>query len=226
MEQVKVTDEWLYKYMPVLDLAIINELESQVKTEYEFSSKFKHRMKHLIRREAHPWLRIIQNIGKQVAVFLVVMIGTIFIFTMSVEAYREKFFETVKTIWEDSILYSYFKSTDTGEFLINEPRYIPKGYKESERIESDTLCSIVFENSIGEMITLDQVLVLNGGSLVVDSEYDSQIVKEIYGDEAFIFLYSDGYIGAYYEHGEYAYLLTADSLSVEEVCFMLESLQK
>ncbi|MGN0426582.1 MAG: DUF4367 domain-containing protein [Agathobacter sp.] len=226
MESVKVTDEWLYKYMPVLDSAIINKLESQVNTEYEFSSKFKHRMRRLINQESHPWLREIQNIRKQVAVFLIVMIGTTFLFTMSVEAYREKFFETVKTIWEDSILYSYLKSMDTEEFQIHEPGYIPEGYRETERIEVDTLFSVVYENSIGEMITWDQMLVLNGGSLVVDSEYDSQITKVIYGDEVIISLYSDGYIGAYYEHGEYAYMLTADNLSAEEVCLMLESMQK
>ena len=156
--------------------------------------------------------------------FLCIICFALFL-TMSVEAYRIQFFETVKTIREDSILYSYFKNTDLDKFQIYEPEYIPKGYEETERTEADTLFRVVYENSLGEMITWDQMLVLNGGNLVMDSEYDSQITKEIYGDEVIISLYSDGYIGAYYEHGEYAYLLTADNLSVKEVCHMLESMQ-
>lgn len=48
MEHVEVTDKWLYQYIPVLDRMIINKLENQAHTEYEFSSKFRYRMKHLI----------------------------------------------------------------------------------------------------------------------------------------------------------------------------------
>ena len=71
MERVKVTDEWLYKYMPVVDAAIIQELEGRVDTEYEFSRKFERKMKRLIKREAHPWIGVVQNIIKRVAVFFV-----------------------------------------------------------------------------------------------------------------------------------------------------------
>lgn len=227
MEHVEITDKWLYQYMPVLDRAIIDELEKQAHTKYEFSSGFQHRMKHLIRHEAHPYLGVVQNILRRVAIFFTGIIGAALVLTMSVEAYRKEFFEAVKTIIEDTVLYKYHVSTaETEEFVINEPKYIPEGYKEIERTESNILCSIVYENEIGEMITWDQTLVLNGDSMIIDSEYDSQIIKEICGEEAFLFLYSDGFIGAYYEKEKYVYLLTADDLSVEEVCNMLESLQE
>ena len=75
------------------------------------------------------------------------------------------------------------------------------------------------------MITWDQVLVTDEGSLVVDSEYDRQIVKEINGSTATIATYSDGYMGAYYEFGEYTYILTADNLSMDEICSMIESIK-
>ena len=84
----------------------------------------------------------------------------------------------------------------------------------------------MYENSLGEMITWDQVMVTDGGTLVVDSEYDSQIAKEINGKAAIISLYSDGYAGVYYENDEYAYLLTADNLSIEEICCIIESIEK
>lgn len=224
MKPIQVTDEWLYRYMPIVDEAIVRELEDNTDYEYEFSNKFKRRMNKLIWTEAHSWFITFSKISKKVGIFLFGMICSVFLLTISVEAYRIQFFETVKTIWEDSILYRYLKKTNIGEFQISEPSYIPQGYEEAERIESDTMFSVVYENDLGEIITWDQMLVLDGGNLVVDLEYDSQIVKIIDGDEADIFLYSDGYVGAYYEHGEYVYLLTAESLSIEEICSILGSI--
>lgn len=40
MEQVKVTDEWLYKYMPIVDAAIINNLDDKKDDVYERLDRF------------------------------------------------------------------------------------------------------------------------------------------------------------------------------------------
>ena len=48
MEHIKVTDEWLYKYMPIVDEAIIESLEKQVNYEYKFSKKFEKKMQRVI----------------------------------------------------------------------------------------------------------------------------------------------------------------------------------
>ncbi|MCM1049398.1 MAG: hypothetical protein NC433_13340 [Clostridiales bacterium] len=113
MERIQVTDEWLYKYMPLVDTAIIKELESQTNYEYQFSDKFERRMKKQIRREAHPWINIFVRQAKKAAVLIICASGLIFLLSMSVAAYRNKFFETMKNIWEDSVLYSHH--TDIGE---------------------------------------------------------------------------------------------------------------
>lgn len=231
MEHVHVTDEWLYQYMPIVDEAIIQELEKGIGYEYEFSDKFQRRMKKQIRREARPRISIFVRQSKKAAIFTVCAIGLLFLLSMSVQAYRIKLFETVKTTWEDSILYRYFTDIEdiemeAEEFHINEPQYMPQGYKEIERTVTDHQLSVMYENSLGEMITWDQVMVTDGGTLVVDSEYDSQIAKEINGKAVIISLYSDGYAGVYYESDEYAYLLTADNLSIEEICCIVESIEK
>lgn len=222
MEHVKVTDEWLYKYMPIVDEAIIQELESQVDTDYKFSRKFERKMKRLMRREAHQWIGITQTIIKQVVVFMVGIIGVALIFTMSVEAYRVKFFETIKTIWEDSVLYSYFVDEKRTDFYCIEPGYIPEGYQEIERIVTEHWFSLTYENENGDLIIWDQVLIMDGRSLVMDSEYEKQVLREVNGDDVVINIYSDGYINAYYEHGEYVYLLTANKISIEEVCSLFK----
>ena len=225
MEQIKVTDEWLYKYMPIMDEAIIRELEEATDYGYQFSDKFERKMKKLIWKEAHPWIHVFYRQFKRSAIFLFCIVSSMFLISMSVEANRIKFFETVKTIWEDSVLYSYFVDETQDGFVCNEPEYIPAGYQETDRIITEHWFSITYENEYGEMIIWDQMLVLDGGSLVIDSEYDTQIVREINGDKAIISLYADGYMGAYYEHGAYVYVLAADKLSIEELCSMIESIK-
>ena len=116
MKKISVTDEWLYKYMPVVDEAIIRELESNIDYEYQFTDKFERRMKKLMRREAYPWIGIFYRLYKKAAILFVCMISSLFVITMSVQAYRVKFYETVKSVWEDSIFYSYLSAK-----LINLP---------------------------------------------------------------------------------------------------------
>lgn len=221
MEFVKVSDELLYKYMPVADAEMIRELESQVDTDYQFSHKFKKRMRHLIREEAHPWLKTVWVFEKRVAAFFFGVIGSVLIFTMSVEACREKFFETCKTFFEDSVLYSYFLPEESGTFQKSEPAFIPEGYSEIRRIENDISLIIIFENIVGEQIIWEQRLIGNESNIVLDTEYETQQTREIDGSPVTVYLYSDGYAMAYYEREKYVYLITADKLDSEDLFSMI-----
>lgn len=226
MEHVKVTDEWLYKYMPVVDAAIIQELESLVDTEYEFSRKFERKMKRLIKREAHPWIGVVQNIMKRVAVFFIGVIGITLIFTMSVEAYRVKFFETIKTFFEDSVFYNYFAIEDKSKFTHYVPSYIPLGYFEIDKMSSETNLSIMYENENGELITWDQMMVTETSNVLMDTEYDSLEKVEMDGYTIDVALYESGYASAYFEYEQYVFVLTADSLAIEEIKSIFESIEE
>lgn len=225
MERVKVTDEWLYKYMPVVDAAIIQELENQVDTRYEFSRKFERKMKRLIKREAHPWIGVMKSITKRVAAIFIGVIGITLIVTMSVEAYRVKFFETIKTFFEDSVLFSYFVSQETEMFQNNEPTYVPEGYSEVNRIENEIDLIIIYENKIGEQIVWEQKLVSHSSSILFDTECDSQETRNIKGAEAIVYSYLDGYSMAYYEYEQYAYIITADNIMIEELFKIIDSMK-
>lgn len=128
--------------------------------------------------------------------------------------------KTVKFVWENSIIYFYFVDQDQDSIQCNEPKYIPEGYREAERFASEHWIGIAYMNEGGDMITWDQMLVQDGEKLTVDIEYDEQIIKEINGKNAVISLYFEGSVVAYCEYGEYAYLMTADNLSIDEVCLM------
>ena len=223
MKHIQVNDEWLYNHMPVVDSAIIKELEGECDTIYSFSKKFEKRMQGLIWKEAHPWINIILSVSKRAAIFLICIVSALFVVTMSVEAYRNKFFETIKTILEDSISYFYFSDVEIQEFLNKEPKYIPKGYKDIHRVSTNKLLSITYENSLGEQIVYDQMLIEDGANIIVDSEYDNQELIIVNGVAVTLFLYHDNYICAYCEHKEYVHVITADNLDIKEIYAMFES---
>ncbi len=225
MEKIRVTDEWLYKYMPVVDEAIIRELENETDYSYQFSGRFEHRMKKLIRREAHPWTGIFYRRHRRAALLFLCVLGPLFAITMSVQAYRTRFFETVKSIWEDAIVYSYFVNQNQRDMQCHEPGFIPEGYQETERIVLEHWFSVTYANEDGKIITWDQMLVQDGGELIADTEYDQQVIKEVNGKQVAISLYLDGFVNAYCEYGRYVYVLTAGSLSIEEVCMIFASIE-
>lgn len=217
MQQIEVTDEWLYQYMPIVDEAIIRELEESTDYEYRFSAKFERKMRRLIWKEAHPQASAVYRQIKRMAALGACAAAVLCLYTMSVEGNRVKFFETVRTMWEDSELYTYFSDGEEGEFQSREPGYLPEGYVETERYLLDTSFVVIYENKIGEMITWEQLLILDGDSVVVDTEYDSRTIYEVDGKIVTVYSYSSGYKYAYCEKDAYVYMLTADSMEIDDI---------
>lgn len=224
MSQIEVTDELLYKYVPILDNAMIISLECRVDYNYEFSEEFERKMKRLIWKEEHHWIGDFLRFLKKVAIVFLCIIGVMFAMTMSVEAYRIKFFETVQKIWEDSIIYTYFTDEEDQSFHSREPQYVPEGYVEVSRVSTDDLLSIVYRNDNGDEIAWDQMIVTNGKGNVIDSEYDRQIYEPLEEGTLLISLYEDNSLMAYYEYERYIFVMSAKKISVEEAVKIFNSM--
>lgn len=222
MRHMEVTDKWLYKYMPAVDEAMIRELEDSTDYTYQFSARFERKMKRLMWKEAHPWLTSAYRQLKRAAVLGIYVVASILMLSLSVEGNRIKFFKTVSTILEKegAVLYTYFTDEQEREFQAREPGYLPEGYRETERQMSDIRMFLIYENDNGEMITWEQWLASTGTSIGMDTEYDAQITKEVNGKSVVICSYSEGDKYAYCEYKESVFILTADDLSVDEICKM------
>ena len=224
MKRVDVTDEWLYKYMPVVDEAIIKELEDDTDYEYQFTDKFERRMKKLIRREARPWTGIFYRLSKKAAVLIICLVSALLVISMSVQAYRVRFFESVKTVLDDHMTISYYTDQDPETMQYVEPGYIPEGYQETDRITAVGWFCVIYANADGKAFAWDQILISDGDKISFDTEYDQQITKEVNGKNVVMSLYSGKVGSAYCEYGRYVYMLTTEDLSVDEVCLMFENI--
>ena len=57
MSNMKVTDDWLYQYMPVVDEALIRGIEDSTDYEYQFSEQFEKKMEQLGTQNQRAYLR-------------------------------------------------------------------------------------------------------------------------------------------------------------------------
>lgn len=137
---MRVTDEWLYEKMPIVDAAMVKRLEDDIDKEYVFSDKFIRHMNRLIQREKYMYsTKILKKIAQRVAIIVVVMLMGTFTVTMSVEACRIHFFHTIKTIFDGKIsIYSYELENGNISDAILNPRYLPDGYQLVEEHRTDT----------------------------------------------------------------------------------------
>ena len=220
MRHMEVTDEWLYRYMPMADETMIRELEDSTDYTYQFSVRFERKMKRLIWREAHWWLDAGYRQLKRVALLGICVVASVLLLSLSVEGNRIKFFDTVSTMLESSVLYTYFTDEQEGEFQAREPGYLPEGYRETEKSLSDIRMLLIYENDNGDMITWEQWRTLDEGSIVFDTEYDSQKTREVNGKFVTVYFYPGEFKAAYCEYKESVYILSADNLSVDEICKM------
>lgn len=140
MRSMEVTDEWLYQHMPVVDNAMITALENQVDREYVFSKRFEQKMQKVIRREAHPVLTGAQQLLKRMAIFFTGIVCAGLVLTLSVDAYRDKFFMTLKTLREDATQYNYSSEEKMRYSLL---RYRPASRRAIQRQTEETVLFFV-----------------------------------------------------------------------------------
>lgn len=214
----RITDELLYKYVPIVDEMLVKEIEENTDYEYEFSDIFEIKMKKLVFEEKHQKLsRIIKSPLRMIASIVIVVFLSLFTVTMSVEAYRIEFFAKVKTIFEDSFEYKYYVEEDS-EGIIYEPQYIVEGYELIRHDENDISSIYEYYNyKTDQQYNLTQELVTDGKNVVFDLEYDSLEKIEIGEFNIDIYRYEDGYIRAYLEFGQSVFIVEADNLSEEEI---------
>lgn len=226
MKNIDVTDELLYKYMPIADEKAMAALEEQLNDEeIILSPKFEKRMKRLMWREKHKWVVEFGKFIIKVAVVCLCILGVSFAVTMSVDAYRSKFFQTVQELLGDeSALHTYDVGDDEQGFVPHEPTYIPEGYVEVERYQTSDILTITYVNAEMEYILWDQKKVFNSGWQITDTEYKSVEHIKMDGGLLTIYCYENGYKYAYYETTQYTFLITADNMDVGEIIEVMSSI--
>ena len=221
-EEPDELDVLLYKYMPKYEEKMMEELENEVDYDYEFSDNYRRKMERLVRKERYI---VPMRIVKRVAMGIVAVIITFFISmycgVVQGNAQWTNLYETLKTIWEDSFVYSYFKKTDMELSIIYEPMYVPEGYELVEKIENPRMYDWIYEKD-NNKIHLRQLMIENEGRLIVDADFVKEKIIRKEDMEIFVYYYKDGRICTYYEYLESTFIIHAEELNEEEMIKIYE----
>jgi hypothetical protein len=217
-------DELLYKYMPIVDEKLISELQEQAGEEYKFSIDFENKMERLVcenkYRNKGQWL---WKYFGYIAAIIVVALGLCIPFNRTVCAYSTTIIEKIKTVLEDSFIYTYFVEGNKEEVVLRKPAYIPEGYNCIDASQSDTRCYAVYINGQGNQIIYQQMVIQDEMQIALDSEYDLEKVVNLRGNDLELYYYDGGFINAYYSTSSYIFTVTADNLDEEEILKILDT---
>lgn len=225
-EEPDELDRLLYKYMPKYEEQLMAELESNVDYDYEFSDNYKKKMAQLVRKERYivP-KRVLKRVAMGIVAFLVTFCITMYWGVVTGNAQWTNLYETIKTIWDDFFLLSYFDKTDQKVWIVYEPEYMPEGYELVKEIENDYGKIFVYQKD-NLRIQLQQRSVRTGSEFLVDSDFIKEDVIKHHGMEIFVYCYADRGICAYYEYLESIFMISAyepnHELNTEEIIKIYE----
>ncbi|MCM1106971.1 MAG: DUF4367 domain-containing protein [Blautia sp.] len=218
MGKMQATDEMLYKYMPIVDEAIIEELEKETDYDYRFSDQFQMKMKWLIWRERHMDMRrFCRKYGSRVAIFAVLLLAVGIAVAMRVEGEHVEFF--AKLAHPDSSFDDTSAAADEeAKAVLTEPGYVPEGYVlASEDINNQWMFWIYENETLGRELTLIRDKVVDAEKKETDTEYDFSEEIELECGMIEVHGYNGGYVFACFEFENYSYTLKGADLDLEEI---------
>lgn len=188
---MKITDSDLYHYAPKAEELWLSQLPPDEKIpEHTFSKRFERKMNRLLRDQRRsPGVRKMVLAAKRIAAAMLIFTTLSFSVLMSVEAYREKFIETVTEVLYDLTHFSFF-STWSGNVKMGDIsfHYLPDGMVEIDRVyDEDNLSQIIcFEDAEGRRLQINQQVVTDKTDYeaILDTERADVIKTTISGNEA------------------------------------------
>ena len=161
-----LSEEFFYKYIPMAEREMMEAIPAEEVLNHSFSGRFFRKMNALLKYERRgSFARFAARLGRVVAAVIVVVFLLNTALVIGVKAYREKFFEIVKTVTEEftSFFVVVNDESATDELVPIEFSYIPDGFQLVEQYNSVVDIITIYRNENGEEICYTQ-------SRMVDSE--------------------------------------------------------
>ncbi len=220
MSNMKVTDDWLYQYMPVVDEALIRGIEDSTDYEYQFSEQFEKKMEQLIRRENRDaqkgrWKaftgRLMQSVRMSAGYMAAATACAVLLILTGVLMGQQGSGDKAGSA-------PVRENQGAGaDFLEKSPACMPDGYRLVSEQEDATSYEMVYENDTGMTCTLRQEPETADRTAVPDPDLRREESIELNGTLIEIYWYEDGSSYSYCVYENYVYAVEAEQLSAEEI---------
>ncbi len=224
MSNVNITDEVLYRCVPLAEHRLIELLPSEQELRHMFSIRFEHKMKKVIRQyRRSPFVNTMVLAGRRIAVILLIAILISFTTVVSVEAYRNRFFNIVKNIYKEltSITFEADEEPADIKFESIQPQYIPEGFTEKETEKTYSSEFTIYRNAMETDIIYEQTYITNN-QIIVDTE-DTEIEHITVNGIEVEYFYNKGFYQFMWYKDHYAFSLIS-SMKKDELIKMIESI--
>lgn len=163
-----ISDERLREAARKVEESMLASLPEPEECEATFSPEFERKMEKLLHRAGHP---IRKRIMKAVACFLLaVLVGGGSVLTFSVEA-RAAFIGWMRETYESWFVYRYIGENQANPENVSYClTWLPNGYYESSRFDTDTQTNIIYENDDNNLITFYYAYNADVTSLYLEQE--------------------------------------------------------
>lgn len=219
-----VDDDFLYKHMRKSEIKMLDSLPKEEELSHKFSKDFEKKMDKLIKEQkSTPFMRSFVIYGKRAAAIFLIIAAISFAATMSVEAYRVRFFEVITEVWEEftSIRFESEEEVIDGKLIAINPEYIPETFSILEETLSDYVNKIIYVNMIDEEIIYEQRLI-SDGEIIFDTEGVEVKTMNI-GDQTINFFTNKGLSQIYWNDDLYRYRFSS-TIDMEEIIKMTKSI--
>lgn len=220
MSNMKVTDDWLYQYMPVVDEALIRGIEDSTDYEYQFSEQFEKKMEQLIRRENRDaqkgrWKaftgRLMQSVRMSAGYMAAAAACAVLLILTGVLMGQQGSGDKAGSA-------PVRENQGAGaDFLEKSPACMPEGYRLVSEQEDATSYEMVYENDMGIICTLRQETEITGSTVAPGSDFRRKESVQLEGALIEIYWYEDGSSYSYCVYENCAYIVEAEQLSAEEI---------
>ena len=188
-----------------------------------FSETFERKMKKLLSRQKKTYYKLINTVGKRVAIIVLTLIISLTATTFSVKALREAVIEFITETYEKFTRVSIEKDDNdiVVEFKKTQPKYIPDGFDIAVEDEYDEFCRIVYRNLEDLPISYSQQI-NSDSNFTTDTEGTN--FERIYINSLEGIMYSNKDFNKIV-FGNEKYFFTLDGkISMEELLKMAESI--
>ncbi|HGM1124452.1 DUF4367 domain-containing protein [Clostridioides difficile] len=202
-----ITDDMLQESITIATRIILDDLPSNDELNHVFSKGFERKMKKLIKQQKRSSLtNKLIFYSKRTAIVFLIVLASLFTITMSSEALRSRFFELVIRVYEDLTSFVFSTNEEDNLSLKNkEPEYIPKGFKEVDRVD-DFVITYKNDENIEIQYVTDKI---SSNSIILDTE--NAKVKDIFvnGYKA-KYIRKGTFLQLFWNDNNFIYLLNVD----------------
>lgn len=226
MSKHVVDDDFLSEHMRKAEIKMLDSLPKEEELSHKFSKDFEKKMDKLIKEEKRtPLMRSFVVYGKRAAAIFLIIAAISFTTTMSVEAYRVRFFEVITEVWDEftSIVFKSEEEINDEKLVAVNPEYIPEGFSIVEEELSDYINLIVYTNSNNIEIIYEQSLI-SDGEIILDTEGVEVKTTDIENHEISYFS-NKGVNQVYWNDDNYTYAFIS-SIDIEELFKITKSILK